>query len=212
VLSVSDNGIGMDKQTLEDLFEPFFTTKDTYQGTGLGLATVYGIVKQNKGLINVYSEPGQGTVFKIYLQAHKDAREEIQEHEPAPDRIHAAGPATILLVEDEDQILEMTQAMLQRLGYQVIAASSPGQAMAVAAENPSAIDLMITDVIMPEMNGRALADKLKTACPGLKCLFMSGYTADVIAHHGVLEKDFEFIQKPFTMNELGARLREILES
>ncbi len=208
LLTVSDNGSGMEKETLAHLFEPFYTTKKTGEGTGLGLATVYGIVKQNKGLINVYSELGYGTTFKIYLPRYFSKTGKVSDsvvsHQILP------GHETILLVEDEPMILGMTTLMLQRLGYNVLPASTPGEAISLANEQPGEISLLITDVVMPEMNGRELSTKLNSLRPNLKCLFMSGYTANVIAHHGVIDENVHFIQKPFSKKELAAILREIL--
>jgi CheY-like chemotaxis protein len=207
LLAVSDDGCGMDAVTLAHLFEPFFTTKEMGKGTGLGLATVYGIVKQNKGFINVYSEPGQGTTFKIYLPRHgvgsEPAREETVNHA-------AMGSETILVVEDEPLILEIATTMLESLGYTVLAASGPADAIRIAREHGGAIQLLMTDVVMPEMNGRLLANHLRAQLPGLRCLFMSGYTANVIAHHGVLDEGVHFIQKPFALHALAAKIREAL--
>ena len=209
-LAVSDDGCGMDKETLAHIFEPFFTTKVVGEGTGLGLATVYGIVKQNNGFINVYSEPGLGTTFTIFLprligkvvQTRADCAAE-----PAP-----RGQETILLVEDEPAILNITTMILTSQGYTVLQANTPGEALRLAREYGSEIHLLLTDVVMPEMNGRVLADNLLSFYPQLKCLFMSGYTADVIAHHGVLDEDVHFIQKPFSLPDLTAKVREVMES
>ena len=208
-LAVSDDGCGMDKETLDKLFEPFFTTKDTGKGTGLGLATVYGIVKQNNGFINVYSEPGQGTTFTIYLPSHKGKAGQTRPEAPATPA--ARGHETILLVEDEPAILEMATTMLERQGYTVRAAGTPGEAIRLAREHTGEIDLLVTDVVMPEMNGRDLAKNLLSLYPHLKRLFMSGYTANVIAHHGVLDEGVYFIQKPFSISELTAKVREALD-
>ncbi len=207
MMAVSDNGCGMDQQTLANLFEPFFTTKEVGQGTGLGLSTVYGIVKQNNGFINVYSEPDQGSCFKIYLPRHSAEVESTAKL--VPDRI-VRGSETILLVEDEPSLLNMATAMLDMWGYQILAANTPGEALRLAREHTGHIDLLMTDVIMPEMNGRELARELKSRHPALKCLFMSGYTANVIAHHGVLDGGVHFVQKPFGMKELSAKVREAL--
>ncbi|MDO8833983.1 MAG: ATP-binding protein, partial [Vicinamibacterales bacterium] len=209
LLAVSDTGRGMDAHTVEHLFEPFFTTKDVGKGTGLGLATVYGIVKQNNGCINVYSEPGRGTTFRIYLPRHA-ARDEGPETDRAPERA-LRGRETILLVEDEAAILKMTTLMLERQGYAVLAASSPGESLRLAEAHAGRIDLLITDVVMPEMNGRDLARNLLALYPNLKRLFMSGYTADVIAHHGVLDPGVHFIQKPFSTKDLAAKTRDVLD-
>ncbi len=207
-IAVSDTGCGMDKETLTHIFEPFYTTKGVGEGTGLGLATVYGIVKQNNGFINVYSEPGQGTTFSIYLPRYVGRDGQVQSKNVTEPAIY--GNETILLVEDEPTILKMTMAMLDRLGYTVLATSTPGEAMRLASEGDGAIHLLLTDVIMPEMNGRTLAENLIARQPGMKCLFMSGYTANVISHHGVLDDGMNFIQKPFSIKELAAKIREAL--
>ncbi|MDD2469014.1 MAG: response regulator, partial [Desulfobulbus sp.] len=209
LLAVSDNGCGMDEETQVHLFEPFFTTKEVGKGTGLGLATVYGVVKQNNGYINVYSELGQGTTFKIYLPRHLDKTVLLPEKEP--DKPGERGHETILLVEDEPAILEMSTIMLERLGYTVLAAGTPGEAVRLAQEHPGRIDLLLTDVVMPEMNGRDLAKNLLSIYPDIRRLFMSGYTASVIAHHGMLDHGVHFIHKPFSMKDLGEKLREALE-
>jgi CheY-like chemotaxis protein len=208
-LAVSDNGCGMDAKTLSNIFEPFFTTKEQGKGTGLGLATVYGAVKQNKGFINVYSEPGLGTTFKIYLPRHRASAANLPKKlsEKPVGRCHE----TILLVEDEPAILEMTGMMLQREGYTVIKAKSPGEAIRRTNERTGTIDLLFSDVVMPEMNGRDLAENIQTLSPATKCPFTSGYTADVIAHQGVLDKGIHFIQKPFSRGSLLAKVREVLD-
>jgi PAS domain S-box-containing protein len=205
---VSDNGCGMDKETKVHLFEPFFTTKEVGKGTGLGLATVFGIVKQNNGFINVYSEPGNGTTFKIYLPMHSG---EMGHTVSVAARAAVRGSDVILLVEDEPSILNMTKMMLEGRGYTVVAAGTPGEAVRLAAEHPSEINLLITDVVMPEMNGRDLAKNLLTIYPRMKRLFMSGYTSNVIAHHGVLDKGVHFIEKPFSRADLDAKVREALD-
>lgn len=201
LLAVSDNGCGMNEETKSRLFEPFFTTKETGKGTGLGLATIYGIVKQNRGFINIYSEPGQGSTFKIYFPRHFGPREETA-LEVSP--LHHGGFATVLVVEDERMILDVTKTMLESLGYKVLAASTVEEALRLTEEHADAIEVLLSDVVMPEMNGKDLAGILTAKCPGMQVLFMSGYTANVIAHHGVLESGVHFIQKPFTMAELAA--------
>jgi CheY-like chemotaxis protein len=210
LLAVSDTGCGIDKETQAHLFEPFFTTKEMGKGTGLGLATVYGAVKQNNGFINVYSEPGQGTTFKVYLPRHLGKTVPLPEK--GLDDPGERGHETVLLVEDEPAILEMTTGMLERLGYTVLVAETPGEAIRLAQEHPDRIDLLLTDVVMPEMNGRDLAKNLLSIYPDIRPLFMSGYTANVIAHHGVLDEGVHFIQKPFTRNDLAAKIREALDS
>jgi two-component system, cell cycle sensor histidine kinase and response regulator CckA len=210
LLVLSDNGCGMEKETLVNLFEPFFTTKDIGKGTGLGLAMIYGIVKQNNGFINVYSEPGKGTTFKIYLPRHAEIAEQISKEEPhSPD---PKGNETILLVEDEPAIMKMGKIMLERLGYRVLAEATPVKAIQLVKEHAGEIHMLMTDVVMPEMNGRDLADQLHTFYPGIKTLFMSGYTANAIAHHGVLDEGVHFIQKPFSMQCLASKIREVLDS
>jgi CheY-like chemotaxis protein len=199
----------MDKDIMDNLFEPFFTTKDVGKGTGLGLATVYGIVKQNNGFINVYSEPGQGSTFKIYLPrliADKDTDKAVPEKEAT-----AGGTETILLVEDEPSILRMTRMMLERNGYSVLSAASPSEAVEKATNHSGSIDLLMTDVVMPEMHGRDLAGQITELYPGIRYLFMSGYTANIIAHQGVLDDGVAFIQKPFSMADMTEKVREVLD-
>ncbi|MFH2066103.1 MAG: PAS domain S-box protein [Pseudomonadota bacterium] len=210
MLAVSDNGSGMDKRTRDKIFEPFFTTKGLGKGTGLGLATVYGIVKQNDGFINVYSEPEHGSTFKIYLPRHAIGTEHIREKNPMAPL--PRGHETILLVEDESALLEMVKLMLEKAGYTVLASLTPTEAMRIAGENSDNIDLLLTDLIMPEMTGRDLMENLTSLCPELKCLFMSGYTGNVITHQGVLEEGVNYIQKPFSGQELATKVREALES
>jgi|GEM_PF-4762617 len=206
-LAVSDNGTGMSREVMERIFEPFFTTKRSGEGTGLGLATVYGIVRQNGGFVNVYSEPNKGTTFKIYLPRC------VTEDSPMAlgKEIRIEGGAeTVLVVEDEAAVLNLTRDMISKLGYTVLAASRVEEALALAAEYQGKIDLLLTDVVMPEMNGKELAQRIEALRPGLKSLYMSGYTANVIAHHGILDKGVRFIAKPFSLRDLAARLRETL--
>jgi two-component system sensor histidine kinase EvgS len=198
----------MDRATLDKLFEPFFTTKGTGKGTGLGLATVYGIVKQNKGFINVYSEPEKGSTFRIYLPRYVGATDRLEAIAPA-DSPQGHGE-TVLIVEDEAAILRMAGKMLKAQNYIVLEAISPKLAMELAKEHRDEIHLLITDVIMPEMNGRDLADELLALSPGVKVLFMSGYTADVIAHHGILDAGVNFLQKPFSRDDLAVKVRDTL--
>ena len=209
MLAVSDNGCGMDVETMAHLFEPFFTTKEMGKGTGLGLATIYGIVKQNNGFINVYSEPGQGTTFKIYLPRNGGNVAPMPKEDAAGSVTH--GNEVILLVEDEPMILDMTTTMLELHGYKVLPAATPGEAIRLAEEHAGDLHLLMTDVVMPEMNGRDLARNLLSLYPKLKRLFMSGYTANVIAHQGVLDEGVHFIQKPFSINDLAAKIREVLD-
>jgi PAS domain S-box-containing protein len=208
-LAVNDDGCGMDKELQAHIFEPFFTTKGVGKGTGLGLATVFGAVKQNNGFINVYSEPGMGTTFTIYLPRHRDSSAPAATPKPPHPLQH--GQETILLVEDEAPVLNMAAMILMRQGYTVLAANSPGEALRLASEHDGEISLLMTDVVMPEMSGRELAQQLMVGHPRLKRLFMSGYTSDIIAHHGVLDEALNFIQKPFTMADLTAKVREVLD-
>ena len=206
LLTVTDNGTGIDNRNLPYVFEPFFTTKDIGKGTGLGLATVYGIVKQNNGFISVYSEPGQGSAFKIYLPKI-DGPAEIQ---PVVSEPVKPGTGTILLVEDDEMVLKMVTDMLEAMGYMVIAAASAVEALSICEKGSAPIDLVLSDVVMPQMGGRELRDRLRVIRPELKVLFMSGYTSNVILHHGVLEEGVQFIQKPFSMSELARRIKELM--
>ena len=209
-LSVSDNGCGMNRETLERIFEPFYTTKSLGRGTGLGLATVYGIIKQNDGFIRATSKPGQGSTFNLYIPRHVGgiAMPSTPEKEEAPK----GGNETILLVEDEPAMLSISRSMLIHLGYRVLASGTPEEALQMADNDEHNIDLLITDVIMPGMNGRDLARVIDSQHPGLRHLFTSGYTADVMAARGILDKGIHFIQKPFTINGLAAKVREVLET
>ena len=209
MLAVSDDGCGMDRETLDNVFDPFFTTKPAGEGTGLGLAMIYGIVKQNEGFVNVYSEPGEGTVFKIYLPRFAGEEESRKEAEKIPESV--GGTETILLVEDEKSIRFTMQLFLDKLGYNVLVAETPEAALALAAEYADTIDLLITDVVMPGMNGRDLAEKLAADHPSMKVLYMSGYTANVIAHRGILDNSIAFLSKPFTRDEVARKVREVLE-
>ncbi|WP_054700285.1 hybrid sensor histidine kinase/response regulator [Desulfosarcina cetonica] len=209
MLAVSDDGCGMDKEVQARLFEPFFTTKELGKGTGLGLATIYGIVRQNNGFINVYSEPGEGTTFRIYLPRYESAPEPVERPTALPS--DAKGTETILLVEDEHTILRMTQMMLKQCGYTVLTANNAAEAMDVARGHAGPIHLIMTDVVMPDMNGKALSIRIQELYAGVKVLFMSGYTANVIAHRGVLDEGIDFIQKPFSRKDLAAKVREVLD-
>ena len=209
LLTVSDNGCGIPKENLDHIFEPFFTTKDVDKGTGLGLSTVYGIVKQNNGFINIYSEPGSGTTIKIYLPKHEVQKVEIQKDDII--EIPTGSGETILLVEDDLAVLKLVKKTLKGFGYSVLTADSPGKAIKLAEGYPDKIHLLITDVIMPEMNGRELSERLQSQYSDLKCIFMSGYTANAIAHHGVLDKGMLFIQKPFSKTDLAKIVRKVLD-
>jgi len=207
MLAVSDDGCGFDADVLANLFDPFFTTKE--EGTGLGLATVYGIVKQNDGFINVYSEPGEGTTFRIYLPRH--GTEELVEPTLGQPPVRSTGGETILVVEDDLSILPLLERILKSHGYEVLTADSPIKARELAARHEGDIQLLITDVVMPDTNGRELANQLRETQQNLLVLFMSGYTSNVIAHRGVLDDDVCFIQKPFDSQELGAKVRSLLD-
>ena len=208
-LLVCDNGCGMNSETIENIFEPFFTTKDPSKGTGLGLATVYGIVRQNDGFICVYSEKELGTTFTIYFPRHlaQVPRQTEEDNRPSPNKNYE----TILLVEDEPAILTITTMILESEGYIVLQADTPGKAIELAHTHNSPIHLLMTDIVMPEMNGRILARNILGHFPDLKRLFMSGYTADIIAHHGVLDEGVNFIQKPFSKKDLSRVVREVLD-
>jgi len=208
-LTVADDGCGMDEATLAMIFEPFFTTKDVGEGTGLGLATVYGIVRQNEGWIDVESAPGQGTTFRLCFPEHRD---ELVPEDPLADQPASVAPhhATILVVEDEPALLQLARRVLERAGHTVLVAATPGEAIALAERHAGEIDLLVTDVIMPEMNGRVLADTLQSRHPLLHRLFMSGYTANVIAAQGVLNDDEPFLPKPFTPQSLITKVQETL--
>jgi len=208
-LTVQDNGEGMDSETIEQVFEPFFTTKERGKGTGLGLATVYGIVKQNKGFIGIESVPGAGTTVTIYLPRYVGA----ETAEPIPTQIDtlSRGNETILLVEDEPALLCAAQAMLTRVGYTVLASEDPVEAIAIYDQQDGAIDLLVTDVIMPGMNGYELVKALESRTPGLKWLYMSGYAADVFGSDGLLDEGINFVQKPFTFKQLTTKVRLALD-
>jgi two-component system, cell cycle sensor histidine kinase and response regulator CckA len=208
LLVVTDNGDGMDKEMLSHIFEPFFTTKEVGKGTGLGLATVYGIVKQHGGFINAYSEPGKGTTFKIYIPRFIDEEKEEKVLEEAPLQFCSG---TVLLVEDDDMVRRMATALLEKIGYTVVTVESPLEALTIFEKEDTSIDLLITDVVMPQMSGKELTDKIQKIKPGLKVLFMSGYTENVIVHHGVLKEGVHFIAKPFRINDFAQKVRETME-
>jgi two-component system, cell cycle sensor histidine kinase and response regulator CckA len=209
MLAVSDTGVGMDAQTKARIFEPFFTTKEKGKGTGLGLSTVYGIVKQSGGYVWVYSEPGHGTTFKVYLP-RVDAPAEPQ----APPRETATltGTETILLAEDDEMLRPLTKGLLAKFGYTVLDAESAEQALAVAGARQGPIHLLVADVVMPGASGRELARRLAQSRPETRVLYVSGYTDDAIVHHGMLEPGLKFLQKPFTPAALARKVREVLDS
>lgn len=210
MIAISDSGRGMDPATLENIFDPFFTTKGAGEGTGLGLAMVYGIVKQNQGFINVCSEKGEGTVIKVYLPRFAEKITYVRKHDHGA--VSQVNGETILLVEDEIAILKLGTRMLDGLGYNVLEAATPESAIELAEEFEGEIDLLITDVIMPGMNGRDLAAQILSLHDGIKVLYMSGYTANVIAHRGVLDEGLHFMPKPFSRNILARKVRAAIEA
>jgi two-component system, cell cycle sensor histidine kinase and response regulator CckA len=210
VLAVSDTGCGMDEATQSHIFDPFFTTKEVGKGTGLGLSTVYGIIKQSGGNIWVYSEVGRGTTFKIYLPCVDSL---IAEPKISAEVTNLQkGTETVLLVEDEERVRDMTKEILQESGYQVLEAKHGQDALLVADRHSGTIHLMLSDVVMPQMSGRELAERLAPLHKDMKVLYMSGYTDDAIVHHGVLDEGMSFIEKPFTPNALARKVRELLNS
>jgi len=205
MVSIADNGCGMDQATQERIFEPFFTTKSVGAGTGLGLAMVYGVVRQNQGFINVYSEPGQGTTFRIYLPRFTGAG---AARIPSPQTEDLPrGSETVLLVEDNAILLHSVQDLLRSLGYRVLAASLPQEALRIAGSEAGPIHLLLTDVVMPDQNGWELAKKIQAVQPGIRCVFMSGYTAQAMINQGILEQGHPFLQKPFSLRDLAGKLR-----
>jgi CheY-like chemotaxis protein len=208
LLAVSDTGHGIDADAQQHIFEPFFTTKAPGQGTGLGLATVFGIVKQHAGNIWVYSEPGRGTTFKIYLPLAQAPVSIVESESPEADSLD--GTETVLLVEDEASVRQLVGDTLRAHGYQVLATGDPAKGLELAATHQGAIHLLLTDVIMPVMNGRELYRRLVRERSGLKILYMSGYTDNVIAHHQVLDEEIAFLQKPFTIRSLLQKVRAVL--
>jgi CheY-like chemotaxis protein len=210
MLTVSDTGIGMDEATRAKIFEPFFTTKGPGKGTGLGLATVFGIVKQSGGFIWAYSEPRKGATFKIYLPLHDGAPTTAPEEREEPPAVR--GSETVLLVEDSEDVRYVARKSLERQGYEVIDAPSASAALTLAAQLDRPVHLLLTDVVMPEMSGRVLAEKFATLHPKAKVLYMSGYTDDAIIRHGVLLAKTALLQKPFTPLALATRVREVLDT
>jgi CheY-like chemotaxis protein len=208
LLAVTDTGVGMDSATQARIFDPFFTTKEPGKGTGLGLSTVYGIVKQSGGNIWVYSEPGHGTTFKVYLPRVEDAEEPAE----APRALPGRGTETVLLVEDEEEVRTVAREILESYGYTVLEARHPADAVAIGEHYAGAVRLLVTDVVMPEKSGRELAEHLTLLRPEMKVLYISGYTDDAIVHHGVLDPGTPFLQKPFTPAALARKVREVLDS
>jgi two-component system, cell cycle sensor histidine kinase and response regulator CckA len=208
-LTVTDNGSGMPQEVLEKVFEPFYTTKEIGKGTGLGLSTVYGIVKQNSGYITIHSQPGLGTTVEIYFPKLSDQSK--VEPAKAEDRGMPTGSETVLLVEDQEQLLNITKNILTRLGYSVLEAISPQQAIELAENHNGEIQLLLTDIIMPQMQGTQLAEQLQRRRKDMRVLYMSGYTAETIDRHGLFDKGSHFIEKPFLAQKLAEKLREILD-
>jgi CheY-like chemotaxis protein len=209
MLAISDTGVGMDVKTASHIFEPFFTTKGQGKGTGLGLSTVYGIVKQSGGFIWVYSEPGKGSTFKVYLPRTEDRRD-------APDKDGSPvedlrGEKTVLVVEDEESIRRLAIEILGRYGYGVLSAGDGEEALRIADVHQGEISLLLTDVVMPRMGGRELYERLRPLQPGIKVLYMSGYTDDAIVHQGVLEPGIAFLQKPYSPISLAKKVKDVLE-
>jgi len=210
VLAVSDTGAGMDEQVRRQIFEPFFTTKEKGKGTGLGLSTVYGIVKQSGGNISVYSEPNHGTTFKVYLPALDSVPPSSQVR--AVESVIPRGSETVLLVEDEEVVRGLARQVLENAGYRVLVAQQGEEAIRLCIEDAKEIHLLLTDVVMPGTGGKEVADRLSALRPGIKVLFMSGYTDEAIVHHGVLDSNVKFIQKPFSPAALARKVREVLDS
>jgi two-component system cell cycle sensor histidine kinase/response regulator CckA len=211
LLTVSDTGVGMDRATMNRIFEPFFTTKEIGKGTGLGLATVFGIVRQSGGVICVDSQLGTGTTFRVYLPCAA-GQLPVHSESSAPERRSLSGTETVLVVEDEDRIRSLVRTILVRYGYVVLDAQSGADALILCEEFPGNIDLLLTDVVMPRMSGRQLAERLHSLRPEMKTLYMSGYMNDAVVRHGVLEKTIAFIQKPITPEALARKIREVLET
>jgi CheY-like chemotaxis protein len=209
MLAVSDTGIGMSPETQKHIFEPFFTTKEQGRGTGLGLSTVYGIIRQSRGYVWVYSEPDHGTTFKVYLP-----KVEIEEESTPQKKVKQilGGTETILLVEDEAGIRKLTQECLASKGYSVLAAQDGKEALKIAEQHQEAIDLLLTDVVLPGLGGPKLAKQYLGLHPETQILYMSGYTDDAIIHHGVLDQGIAFLQKPFTIDDLWLKVREVLDA
>ncbi len=208
---ISDTGVGMDAQVIEHIFEPFYTTKELGKGTGLGLSTVYGIVKQHGGSISVYSAKNHGSIFKVFLPSVYGEGEGKEGRRPSPDEV-SRGSETILVVEDDEMVRFIACSMLENLGYQVLSAENPDKSIDLVKQHEGVINLLLTDVVMPRMNDKDLYELLHRMQPDMKVIFMSGYTSDVIGHHGVLDQGTHFIQKPFSLQKLSEKVRLVLAS
>ena len=211
MISVSDTGCGIPKQVLDKIFDPFFTTKEKGKGTGLGLSTVYGIVKQTGGSVYVYSEVDHGSIFKIYLPRMVQACE-AEDLSPAFKLVSFQGTETILVVEDEDKLRDLIKEIMEEHGYKILLANDGEDALSVVGSYRETIHLLLTDIVMPKMNGKELADILSVQRPAMQILFMSGYTEETIMHHGILDKGINFINKPFSSESLLMKIREILDT
>ena len=209
MLAISDNGIGMDRETQERIFEPFFTSKASDKGTGLGLSTIYGIVKQNEGFIWVYTEPRQGSTFKVYLPKTKGSMDPESEDQYFSNEL--GGSETVLIVEDDDSVRKLARTSLKRNGYRILEAENGENALRVSEAHDGSIDLILTDVVMPKMSGKDLAELVEKIHPRVKVIFMSGYTNDAIVNHGILTRGVEFIEKPFTPKNLASKVRAVLD-
>jgi CheY-like chemotaxis protein len=210
MLAIGDNGHGMDPGTQSLVFDPFFTTKQPGKGTGLGLTTVYDIIQQNHGIISISSEPAKGTTFTLHLKRFTGTPDPVFQEAPATSP--PGGLETVLLVEDDPNFLEMTQRILQGLGYKVLISATGREAVRLAAANAGQIHLLITDVVMPDMNGPDLVQHLMPLYPTMRHLYMSGYSVEMIEQYGIPEAQAHFIEKPFSLNELAAKVREALTS
>jgi two-component system cell cycle sensor histidine kinase/response regulator CckA len=208
MFAVSDTGQGIESETMTLIFDPFFTTKEKGLGTGLGLATVYGIVKQHQGHVGVYSDVGRGTTFRVYFPRVEDQSETI--HEISSIENKPKSKETVLVVEDEEIVRNMAVEVLETLGYSTLSARDPDHAQAISQGYEGPIDLLLTDVVLPQMDGRSLYDRLSASRPEMKVLYVSGYTENIIMHHGVLDEGIQFLAKPFTVDALAKRIRHIL--